>query len=151
VWLAEAISAARSKLDFALWAYVFMPEHVHLIVYPRQSDYSMSAILMPIKEPVGRQAIAQVKKHRPDWLERLTRERRGRRERLFWQSGGGFDRNITEAMTLEFMIDYIHHNPVRRGLVARTADWKWSSAGWHERRDISGLVPDRVPPEWASG
>jgi putative transposase len=31
-WLAEAIQEARVKLDFALSAYVFMPEHVHLIV-----------------------------------------------------------------------------------------------------------------------
>ncbi len=26
-WLAESLEEARQKLDFALWAYVFMPEH----------------------------------------------------------------------------------------------------------------------------
>ena len=27
-WLARAIDEARAKLDFALWAFVFMPEHL---------------------------------------------------------------------------------------------------------------------------
>ena len=35
-WLAEAIDAARRELQYDLWAFVFMPDHVHLIVYPRQ-------------------------------------------------------------------------------------------------------------------
>jgi hypothetical protein len=48
------------------------------------------------------------------------------------------------------MVDYIHQNPVRRGLVERAADWTWSSAGWYEGRATSELVPDRVPPEWAT-
>ena len=33
-WLADAIDAARMKHCFSLWAYVFMPEHVHLLVNP---------------------------------------------------------------------------------------------------------------------
>jgi putative transposase len=66
---------------------------------------------------------------------------------MFWQTGGGFDRNITEPQTLESMIDYIHQNPVRRGLVERPSDWVWSSAGWYEGKETTGLVPDRIPPE----
>jgi putative transposase len=151
LWLAESITDARSKLDFALWAYVFMPEHVHLIVCPRQPAYSMSALLKAIKEPVGRRAMVYLEQHRPDWLPRLTRSRRGRRERLFWQSGGGFDRNIAQPQTLQSMIEYTHQNPVRRGLVERPSDWTWSSAGWYERGATSGLIPDRIPPEWATG
>ena len=38
------------------------------------------------------------------------------------------------------MIEYIHNNPVRRGLVARAEDWKWSSAGWFEGKNL--LRPD---------
>ncbi|MFO0952150.1 MAG: transposase [Isosphaeraceae bacterium] len=149
-WLSESITAARRKLDFALWAYVFMPEHVHLIVCPRKPEYSMSALLMAIKEPVGRKAMAYLEQHRPDWLPRLARVRRGRRERLFWQSGGGFDRNITEPKTLQSMIDYIHQNPIRRRLVEHPSDWTWSSAGWYEGKATTELLPDRIPPEWAT-
>src|SRR5436309_11451682 len=52
LWLAEAINAAREELDFALWAFVFMREHVHLIVYPRQPVHSIEQIRQAIKEPV---------------------------------------------------------------------------------------------------
>jgi putative transposase len=53
----------------------------------------------------------------------------------FWQDGGGYDRNIINRVTLLKTIDYIHHNPVRKGLVKSPGEWKWSSFGdWHENR-----------------
>jgi putative transposase len=61
----------------------------------------------------------------------------------FWQRGGGYDRNITDPATLRTMIEYIHNNPVRRGLVRYPADWPWSSARFYEGyRD----VPVRMDP-----
>jgi putative transposase len=122
-WLAEAIEQARVELDFALWAFVFMPEHVRLIVWPRQIGCAVSSILKAIKAPVGRRAIQYLESHAPEWLPRITRRRGTRIERLFWQSGGGYDRNIDEPKTLMAMIEYLHNNPVRRGLVDRPSDW----------------------------
>jgi putative transposase len=147
-WLAEAIAIARTELDFALWAFVFMPEHVHLIVWPRRPVYEVSDILSAIKEPVGRKAVKYLKVSAPDWLPRITRLRGGRTERLFWQSGGGFDRNVVEPVTLMSMIEYLHNNPVRRGLAARDSDWRWSSAAWYAGVENCGLIPDPIPPEW---
>jgi len=46
----------------------------------------------------------------------------------FWQRGGGYDRNVVEADTLYRLIQYVHANPVRRGLCQRPEDWLWSSA-----------------------
>src|SRR5260221_12896969 len=43
-WLGPAIEAARTKHQFALWAYVFMPDHVHLVVFPRRLDYDIEDI-----------------------------------------------------------------------------------------------------------
>jgi putative transposase len=148
-WLAEAIDRARTKHDFALWAFVFMPDHAHLIIHPRRPGYSISAILQAIKQPVGRRAVAYLEAHAPHWLPRITRHRGGAAERRFWQSGGGYDRNVEEPRTLWSMIDYVHLNPVRRGLVARTADWRWSSAGWFEDAPTVDLIPDPIPPEWS--
>jgi putative transposase len=44
------------------------------------------------------------------------------------------------------MIDYVHQNPVRRRLVGRACEWKWSSAGWYEGQGRNDLPPDLVPP-----
>jgi putative transposase len=147
-WLAEAIETARNELDFALWAFVFMPEHAHLVVCPRRTVYEVSSILKAIKSPVGRRAIEYLEASAPEWLPRVTRRRGARSEQLFWQSGGGYDRNIDEPKILMGMIEYLHNNPVRRGLVHRASEWRWSSAGWYEGVNLCGLIPDRLPPEW---
>src|SRR5271168_1108096 len=71
-WLADAVNDARRELDFQLWAYVFMPEHTHLLVYPNQPGHDMSLILQTIKEPVGRKAVKYPRTHAPEWLPRIT-------------------------------------------------------------------------------
>lgn len=101
-----------------------------------------------IKALVGRQAIEFLQEHAPEWIPRITRRRGHKVERLFWQSGGGYDRNITTTRTLLSMIGYLHENPVRKNLVLRARDWKWSSAAWYEDTTIPILVPDRIPADW---
>ena len=105
-WLKEAIEKARERQDFWLWAFVFMPDHAHLVVYPRGEQHDMARIFETIKRPVGTKAIAHLKAIDSPWLAKLTRQRGRRNERLFWQSGGGYDRNITSPKTLLRMIDY---------------------------------------------
>ncbi|HUY87776.1 MAG TPA: hypothetical protein VMV10_03485 [Pirellulales bacterium] len=139
---------ARQKLDFDVWAYVFMPEHVHLIVHPRRLQYSMADIRKAIKEPVGRKAVAYLRSSGSHWLEKIARRRGRRVEYCFWMSGGGYDRNLVEPSTLLKTIVYIHLNPVRRGLVHCAADWRWSSAAWYQGEKSSVVCPDPIPPEW---
>lgn len=69
----------------------------------------------------------------------LVRERPGRRTFRFWQEGGGYDRNIVEATTLRHVIEYVHANPVRRGLCERVDEWPWSS--WHH---YAGVMPKGI-------
>jgi putative transposase len=147
-WLAEAIEVARRDYDFALWAYVFMPEHAHLIVWPRRPVYDIADIRHAIKAPVATQAIQFLKQESPEWLERITRIRGGRTERAFWQSGGGYDRNIDQPGTLMHEIDYVHMNPVRKALAERADGWKWSSAAWFLGSGTPLLVPDAIPADW---
>src|SRR6516165_10070487 len=130
-WLADAINTARAQFNISLWAYVFMPNHVHLLIYPNEPVH-VSAILKAIKQPVGTKALNHLSKHAPHWLERITVHHRNRSERRFWQVGGGFDRNTIEPHVILAMIDYIHGNPVRELLVEKPEHWKWSSAGWEE-------------------
>jgi REP element-mobilizing transposase RayT len=41
--------------------------------------------------------------------------------------GRGFDRNVRDAKEFSNELDYIHRNPVKRGLAEQPEDWKWSS------------------------
>jgi putative transposase len=130
-WFVEALRDAISKSHVDLWAWVLMPEHVHLIVWPQSSGASVSIFLRTVKEKVARQAIKHLVQNAPQWLERITIREGARIRRRFWQPGGGYDRNIDSTNTLWAMIDYLHLNPVRRGLVERATDWEWSSARWY--------------------
>jgi hypothetical protein len=38
---------------------------------------------------------------------------------------------FTTTEALRAVIDYIHANPMRRGLVASAEDWQWSGARWY--------------------
>ncbi len=147
-WLAEALEEARVEWNFDLWAYVLMPEHAHLIVHPREAKYDIADIRKAIKSPVGSKGIKFIKEDAPHWLPRVTRKRGKKTERLFWQPGGGYDRNVIEPSTLLEMIDYIHMNPVRRELVAKPECWKWSSAAWYLNGGVVPIVLDPIPPEW---
>jgi putative transposase len=143
-WLADEIDSARQEHDFALWAYVFMPEHVHLVIYPRQPVYDIRQILKSIKEPVGRKAVSYIKQHAPGWLPRITVQHGTRTAHRFWQAGGGHDRNLWESELIQVVIEYVHQNPVRRGLVEYAHQWRWSSAGWLENAGKNSLRPDPI-------
>lgn len=141
LWLVDAIGAAREKHAFHVWAYVIMPEHVHLLIWPTQPDHSISRILESVKLPVSRRAVAYVKRTAPDFLERmLDLQPNGRRAYRFWQRGGGYDRNLTEPRTVWAEIDYFHANPPRRGLCLRPEDWIYSSAA-----DYLGIRRSLIP------
>ncbi|QDU31231.1 Transposase IS200 like protein [Anatilimnocola aggregata] len=146
-WLVESIERARVKHDFDLWAFVIMPNHAHVIVRPRPEKYRIGRIRSGIKLPVAKQAIQFLIDNESPWLERITRRRGHRTERLFWQSGGGYDRNITNGKTLLKMIEYLHDNPVRKEWCQRGSEWKWSSAAFYEGGK-SPLTPDPIPAEW---
>jgi putative transposase len=123
-----------------------MPEHVHLLVWPRDPNYQTSRILASIKKPVGYRAIQYLKQHAPDFLERLTIRHRNRVARHFWQVGPGHDLNVTDPRAAHQVLEYIHANPVRRGLVHSPEDWLWSSAADWAGRAVAFLRVDRTLP-----
>jgi putative transposase len=122
-----------------------MPEHVHLIVLPKKVDYNISWFLKQVKQSVSRRAKAWLRENDPQWYSKLTICRDGKKKAFrFWQAGGGYDRNLANAMTLHTMIQYIHNNPVRRGLVSAPTAWQWSSAAWYEEKRNGPLAIDEI-------
>jgi len=133
---AESLVAARERCGFLLLAWVVMPEHVHLIVVP-DAEFPVPKILFAIKQPVAKRAMHRWRETNAPILDRI---RLVNGKHRYWQAGGGFDRNVRDADELWREVEYIHHNPVRRGLVSGAVDWKWSSARWYTG-DRSGPVP----------
>ena len=118
-----------------------MPDHLHLLVWPTTAAYDISEFLRSVKKSVANRAITYLKRESPAGLSQLEdRQPNGQVRYRFWQPGGGYDRNMVAADSIDAMIDYIHANPVRKGLAARPEDWFWSSAG-----DYAGLRVGPIP------
>jgi len=138
-YLVESIVSSRQKHQFDLWACVFLPNHVHLLVCAREPEYSISNILLSIKQPVARRATNYIRSCDPDSLKSMATSQAHRPHR-FWQKGGGYDRNMTKTRTIIELVRYIHNNPVRKALVETPEQWYYSSAAdWQNIRQ--GPIP----------
>ena len=146
-WVISALAEVRAKHEVDLHAYAIMPEHVHVLLRPRETDYDMGRVQTALKRPVSWNAKQHLKDSgRMRWLQRLTVREGGREVFRFWQAGGGFDRNLWQPVAIHKAIGYIHNNPVRRGLVEKATDWPWSSARFWAGMDGVLLRMDPIPP-----
>jgi putative transposase len=139
--LSVGIQRANERYGIQFVAFVFMPEHVHLLVFPPPQS-AMKDYLYAVKRPFSFRIKQLLMERDSPLLLRLTvpDKRKGTVFR-FWQKGPGYDRNLQHSRSLTASIDYIHHNPVRRGLCERAMEWKWSSARWYVS-DRSHVDPD---------
>lgn len=99
----EVLEVSRSKYGFIVLGYVVMPEHVHLLI-TEPSTTLLAKALMALK-------ISSSK--RLDYSP-------------FWQARY-YDFNVFTSSKQVEKLKYIHRNPVRRGLVERPEQWRWSS------------------------
>jgi putative transposase len=117
--------------------FVLMPEHVHALLWcpqPRQ----LSNFLHEWKRQSSLHIRAWLRTEAPHYCREFGEGRR------FWLPKY-YSFEIYETAKLEEKLDYMHLNPVRRGLVAKATDWRWSSARWYEwGRDVG--VPIQWPP-----
>ncbi len=123
-----------------------MPDHVHLLVLPRRPATLLRVPAQAVKQHVAREAVRWLAVHNAAGLARmLDRQPSGDEAHRFWQRGPGHDRNVFEPEAIHAELNYIHNNPVRKGLVGAPEDWKWSSASAWRTRD-----PGTIPIAFAS-
>ena len=129
--LAIALARMRQKQRFRVTAWVFLPDHWHAIIYPPH-PVSLSRAMSAVKAS-SMIAINHRRQEKGElWQERY------------------FDHAVRTVKDYCKTVEYIHLNPVRRGLVKRPEQWKWSSfpeyAGVDaaEQEKQCGLTIDRV-------
>jgi putative transposase len=135
-WMLQALELGRTRQLYDLWAYVVMPEHVHVVLWPR-SEVAIASILTTVKQSVAKRALLWLRREAPEFLTRLEdRQPNGECHYRFWQRGGGYDRNVRTVADIYREIEYVHANPVRRGLVTAPGNWPWSSyRAWQTGED----------------
>ena len=119
-WLGETCRAA----DVAVWSWVLMPNHVHLILVPNDAD-GLRRALAPLHRRYAGHVHARLK-----------------RTGHFWQ--GRFGCVVMDEAHLSAALRYVALNPVRARLVGQATDWRWSSVHAHLGRIADG-VTERAP------
>jgi putative transposase len=108
--VAEAIQIGECERHFYdLYAWVVMPNHVHLLILPKAP---VRVLMRWLKGATARSA-------------NLLLGRTGQR---FWQDES-YDHYARNSIQHDRIIAYIEQNPVSAGLVSSAELWPWSSAG----------------------
>ena len=129
--IAKRINEAAIELNFAVLAYVFMQDHVHILVHPHEETYEMGDILKAMKQ--GPSKMAKSKK----WISTKL-----------WESGGGYDSNINNPFARQLAISYIHMNPVRKEIVEYPRDFRWSSSNWYHTEEPGDILCHHIQEFW---
>jgi len=106
----------RDRMKFLLHGYVVMPDHVHLLVTPRQPP-TISDIMRNLKSFTGKEVREALGVRGPIWRRRF------------------YDRVIRTEEQFRVALGYIHLNPVRAGLVQSARDYEFSSYLFWEEGD----------------
>ena len=104
----DVLESSRARLRFLLCGYVLMPDHWHALVW---TAYPLT---------ISR-AVQDVKKVAARRLHRLRGTKGPVWQHQFW------DRFVRHEKEFAARLDYMHLNPVRKGLVDRPEQWQWSS------------------------
>jgi putative transposase len=118
----QALERTRKLYGIKVYGFVAMPEHVHLLISEPEHGTVANA-MQSLK-------ICSAKRGKEVLQPRISQKKgnMGQPEDMgspFWQKRY-YDRNVRGKEFTE-KLKYIHRNPVRRGLVIRPEDWKWSS------------------------
>src|SRR5277367_4942885 len=103
----DLLAEQTKKAEVEVWAYCFMPNHVHLVLTPKRED------------GLG-QAVGEAHRRYTNFINA-----RGRWTGHLFQSR--FASVVLDDTHLVRAVRYVSMNPVRAGLVARPEEWKWSS------------------------
>lgn len=131
----DAINEARNSGNFLIFAYVIMPDHIHLVTDSRRKSKDVHRFVNGI---VSRRVIDYLKeKGHAVSLKKLKTVRTDGSQYSLWQHHPDTRLLWNEEMLWQ-RIQYTHFNPVRAGLAENPNDWKWSSARIFHKRRLDG-------------
>jgi putative transposase len=115
--LQEAVRRVKRLYPFEIIAWVVLPDHLHCVwtLPPGDADYATRWRLIKLLFAKGLPK-----------QERLSAVRKRRRERGVWHRRY-WEHTIRDERDLANHVDYVHWNPMKHGLVARVADWPYST------------------------
>jgi putative transposase len=115
----QELAKIRAQMDFRLIGYVVMPEHVHLLINEPQKG-TPSTVLQKLKQCVSRKLRRRGKRISTAQVP-LQFQGKGEALHSFWQDRF-YDFNVYSKGKKIEKLNYMHANPVIRGLVQHPKD-----------------------------
>jgi putative transposase len=119
-----------------------MPEHVHLLIGEPPSG-TPSDVMRVLKQRVSRFLRGRRRKRISQAQLRLWNGTPASPLRSFWQRRF-YDFNVWSRRKRNEKLNYMHTNPVKRGLVRNPKDWAWSSYRFYMKSGTVLLSMDIV-------
>jgi putative transposase len=104
----DALQRTHQRYYFQVIGYVVMPEHVHLLLSEPRKEL-LGVALQNLKLLVVKHA-----QQNPFWQRRY------------------YDFNVFSEAKIVQKLNYMHWNPIKRGLVDKPEDWRWSSCHYYQ-------------------
>ena len=139
--LCESLIFCKDKFRCKMLAYCLMNNHVHLVVWLNQKA-AISDFMRDFKKYTSVQIRKVLEQQgEAELLNMLRINAQSVKGQVFklWQSRFD-DLVLTKHETIKTKINYIHKNPVRKGLVLRPEEWFYSSA-----RDYLSVGASAIP------
>lgn len=106
--LREEWAGLKDRYGWAVGRYVVMPDHVHFFIAPNTDAKPLATAVGKWKEWTAKRLLAQTRAAPPLWQPEF------------------FDHVLRSSESRSEKWDYVYHNPVRAGLVARPEDWPFA-------------------------
>ncbi len=111
------------RIDGKCVGYVIMPDHVHAIVWFPETG-RLSGFMHEWKRLSSRRIREWYAEQDMNYFRACEAG-----DRLWQPKYHAFE--LETERKIEEKLEYMHLNPVRKGLVERAVDWCWSSARWY--------------------
>ncbi|MBF0493664.1 MAG: transposase [Candidatus Omnitrophica bacterium] len=115
----------KITLDYKVYAYCLLPEHLHILIHPI-GKYNLSYIMQMIKGDLARRFNRMNNIIGPVWQKRF------------------YDEGIRSETMLLNKMEYIHNNPVKHKLVMDLNHYPHSSYHHYYKKNCSVLHIDKL-------
>jgi REP element-mobilizing transposase RayT len=142
----ESIRYCQKEKGLEIYAWVIMSNHIHLLARSNTND--LSGTLRDLKKHTSKEivnTIMSVTESRKEWMLRLFKHAAGRQNKTGMYQVWTHENHAVEVYGNKFIqskVEYIHHNPVRAGIVESPEQYIYSSAGsYADQKGLLDIIP----------
>jgi len=149
--IVDSLVFCQQNKGLDIYAWVLMSNHLHMITGTKDSAVSIGDIIRDFCKFTSKSVVNAIsenpKESRREWMLDRFRFRGAKDSKIsnfrFWQEGTYME-TISTRQFYRQKLEYIHMNPVRRGVVDRPESYLYSSA--RDYQGERGLIEVIVQP-----